>query len=121
MASQCGGCYQLPLNPVSSSSTRTSASSFAESLRSTSSDSEGIPLSESSASSTSSEDSESEHDNNYLRLQVTTQGSIRDARFCLGVEKYSDAQGQTVHMARLLHGPDGVTADNAIVKACRMD
>jgi len=55
------------------------------------------------------------------RLHVTTQGSIESARFCIGVEKYSDAQGQVVGMARHLQGADAVTNDGEIVNARRMD
>lgn len=55
------------------------------------------------------------------RLHVTSQGSIQNARFCIGVEKYSDAQGQTVGMARYLQGDDAVEDDGVIVRARRMD
>ena len=54
-------------------------------------------------------------------LHVTRQGSIPEARFCLGVEKYSDARGQTVGMARHLQGNDAVSRDGVIVRARRMD
>lgn len=58
-----------------------------------------------------------------VKLRVTPPDATtpRDARFCLGVEKFSDALGQCSGMAKILHGPDGVTAEGDIVNARRFD
>jgi 3'(2'), 5'-bisphosphate nucleotidase len=60
------------------------------------------------------------------RLQVTSEScrSIQDARFCIGVESYSDALGQCATLAVLLHGGATRALDNStrdIVRARRMD
>ena len=53
---------------------------------------------------------------------MTSQGSLDQARFCLGVERYSDARGQAAGMARHLQGAGAVADDGAtIVRARRMD
>jgi 3'-phosphoadenosine 5'-phosphosulfate (PAPS) 3'-phosphatase len=44
-----------------------------------------------------------------------------EARFCVGVEKFSDALGQVAAIAKVLHGEQGLTADGDIVKAQRID
>jgi 3'(2'), 5'-bisphosphate nucleotidase len=58
-----------------------------------------------------------------VKLHVTPSDATTpmEARFCLGVEKFSDALGQCAGMAKILHGPDGVTADGDIVNARRFD
>ena len=60
-----------------------------------------------------------------VRLRVTpNDGSTMtpfDARFCLGVEKFSDPLGCCVNMAKVLHGKEGLSEQGEIVKARRMD
>jgi HAL2 family 3'(2'),5'-bisphosphate nucleotidase len=61
-----------------------------------------------------------------IRLHVTpNDGSTMatsEARFCIGVEKFSDALGQCCAvMAKVLHGEEGLDDDGSIVKARRID
>ena len=44
-----------------------------------------------------------------------------DARFCIGVERFSDALGQCAGIAKLLHGAEGVTAEGEIINARKFD
>ena len=59
------------------------------------------------------------------RISVTTESdrTTDEARFCIGVERYSDALGQCVGMAKHIHRPDRAldaqTGD--IIRARRMD
>jgi HAL2 family 3'(2'),5'-bisphosphate nucleotidase len=57
----------------------------------------------------------------WRRLQVTreSQRSVSQARFCVGVEGYSDALGQTIQMAQILHGL--LRDDGEILYGTRMD
>jgi HAL2 family 3'(2'),5'-bisphosphate nucleotidase len=57
----------------------------------------------------------------WRRLEVTreSQRSVTQARFCIGVEKYSDALGQTNQMAQQLHGT--LRDDGEILYGMRMD
>jgi HAL2 family 3'(2'),5'-bisphosphate nucleotidase len=60
-----------------------------------------------------------------VRLHVTPQDGAmtpNEARFCVGVEKFSDALGQCAGMAMILHGPEGALDDKGeIVLARRID
>jgi 3'(2'), 5'-bisphosphate nucleotidase len=59
------------------------------------------------------------------RIHVTsvTDRVVHDARFCIGVERYSDALGQCIEMAKYIHGTDRaldpITGD--IIRSRRMD
>lgn len=59
------------------------------------------------------------------KVQVTpSDGSTMDpsdARFCIGVEKFSDALGQCARTAEIIHGDGALTDDGDIVKARRID
>lgn len=44
-----------------------------------------------------------------------------EARFCLGVEKFTDPLGQCGATAKIIHGPNALNNDGDIVKAQRMD
>lgn len=52
------------------------------------------------------------HENESSDITTTAQG-----RFCVGVEKFSDALGQCAGMARVLHGDDALDAQGEIVQA----
>jgi 3'(2'), 5'-bisphosphate nucleotidase len=82
VASRGGGCYQLFLDPPTSSAT-----------------------------------------NGCRRLHVTSDRSTQDARFCIGVERYSDALGQCAGMAQYIHGPDRALdpVTGEILRSRRMD
>ena len=80
VASQGGGCYQLPLVPGTASA---------------------LPI--------------------HVTPNDGSTLSPGEARFCIGVEKFSDALGQCAEMAKVLHGPDGVTVDGEIINARRID
>lgn len=60
-----------------------------------------------------------------VRLQVTPESSreIADARFCIGVERYSDALGQCAGIASILHGgaTRALNAEGEIARVRRMD
>lgn len=58
------------------------------------------------------------------QLQVTKELTrlCKDARFCIGVERYSDALGQCGGMAKFVHGDDRALNDKGeIIRARRMD
>jgi hypothetical protein len=46
---------------------------------------------------------------------------VSDARFCIGVEKYSDALGQCTGMATVIHGNDALDGEGEIKLARRID
>ncbi|GKY99234.1 hypothetical protein MPSEU_000878700 [Mayamaea pseudoterrestris] len=61
-----------------------------------------------------------------IRLQATAsengaQRLLSDGRFCIGVEKFSDASGQCAGMAQYIHGADALDQDGEIINARRMD
>jgi len=56
-----------------------------------------------------------------VKLQVTDTMQPSLGRFCIGVEKFSDALGQCAGMAKILHGPEGVKDGGDIVLARRID
>ena len=62
---------------------------------------------------------------NCRRISVTKEPDRRtdEARFCIGVERYSDALGQCVGMAKCIHGSDRALDSETgnIIRARRMD
>lgn len=58
-----------------------------------------------------------------LRLHVTSDDarSAKDSRFCIGVERYSDALGQCAGMAQLIHGTSALNQRGEIIRSRRMD
>jgi len=44
-----------------------------------------------------------------------------EGRFCIGVEKFSDALGQGIRTAQVLHGAGALNAEGEIIKAKRID
>ena len=46
---------------------------------------------------------------------------VSEARFCIGVEKYSDALGQCAGMAKEIHGEGALDEDGEIILARRID
>lgn len=47
--------------------------------------------------------------------------SPSDARFCLGVEKFTDPLSQCSAIAKIIHGPNALDNGGDIIKAQRMD
>jgi 3'(2'), 5'-bisphosphate nucleotidase len=108
VAVQGGGCYQLPLKKKNDDDDETSRTATqqpaARRLHVTPQPALAPPPTEVGSTSRNKEN----------KLLAT-------GRFCIGVEKYSDAKGQTFDMARYLQGPNAVTGDGVIVQAQRMD
>lgn len=67
----------------------------------------------------------SESSQNCRRITVTTESdrTTDEARFCIGVERYSDALGQCMGMAKYIHGSDRALDEQTgdIIRARRMD